>query len=134
MGDYERSTTVDLPAERVFAFLSDVENLPRYFDRMTQAHPAGGESVEVEAKLPPGAAADGPATVHGEAWFRVHEEDRRIEWGAEGEHEYHGELEVDGDDASSTVLVRVHTQHDEPDQINASLDQTLENITRLAGE
>ena len=47
MSDYERSTTVEAEADALFDYLSDVGNLPRYFSRMTEAEPAGGEAVHV---------------------------------------------------------------------------------------
>ncbi|MFN8076140.1 MAG: hypothetical protein U0Q15_12060 [Kineosporiaceae bacterium] len=133
MGDYHDSATVDLGADALFDFLSDVENMPKYVDRMQQAHPAHGEAVEVEASLPPEATGgEGPQTVRGEAWFRVDEASRTIRWGAEGDHHYEGELEVSGDGTTSVVDVRLHTEHDEPEAIQEGLAQTLANIRRLA--
>jgi hypothetical protein len=49
MADYERSQTVEAPAGALFEFLADVGNLPRYFEQMTAAEPAGGEAVRVTA-------------------------------------------------------------------------------------
>ena len=45
MAEHERSASVDAPASRLFDYLSDIQNLPRYFDSMTSAEPAGGEAV-----------------------------------------------------------------------------------------
>jgi hypothetical protein len=47
MADYERSQTVEAPAGALFDFLADIGNLPRYFEQMTSAEPAGGEAVRV---------------------------------------------------------------------------------------
>ena len=146
MGDYERSTTVDLPVDDLFDYLSRVENLPKYMSRMTEAHSVTGDEVEVEAKLEPSdvqgtdadgsggtseATPDGGRTVRGEAWFRIDADGRRLEWGAEGPHEYHGELQVSGSGSSSTVVVRLHTLHDDSAAVEDGLDDTLENIRRL---
>ena len=61
MEDYERSTTVDAPADELFEYLSKVENLPTYMDRMTSARNLPGDEVEVEAKIEPGdAGSSGP--------------------------------------------------------------------------
>jgi len=132
-----------------------VENLPKYMSRMTEAHSVTGDEVEVEAKLEPSdvqgtdadgsggsaqsggsggtsqATPDGGRTVRGEAWFRIDADGRRLEWGAEGPHEYHGELQVSGSGSSSTVVVRLHTLHDDSAAVEDGLDDTLENIRRL---
>jgi ribosome-associated toxin RatA of RatAB toxin-antitoxin module len=72
MADYERSQTVEAPAGALFEFLADVGNLPRYFEQMTAAEPAGGEAVRVTAVV------DGRER-EGEAWFRVDREAKRVE-------------------------------------------------------
>ena len=141
MGDYEGSTTVDAPVDDLFEFLSKVENLPRYMERMTEAHSLAGDEVSVEARIEPGDAGtdggqdggeDGGRTVRGEAWFRIDADHRTLEWGAEGPHDYRGELEVTATDDGSTVTVRLHTMHD-AEGIEDGLNRTLENVRRLAG-
>jgi hypothetical protein len=138
MGDYERSATVDAPVDDLFEFLSKVENLPRYMDRMTEAHSVTGDEVSVEARIEPGddgtdGTDDGERTVRGQAWFRIDADARRLEWGAEGPHDYRGTLEVSATDAGgSTVTVTLHTMHD-AEGIDDGLDGTLANIQRLAG-
>jgi hypothetical protein len=144
MGDYERSTTVNRPVDDLFDYLSKVENLPQYFSRITHAQSATGDTVEVDARLdedrqpddvpPPGdPVSDGERAVHGEAWFRIDADHRKLEWGSEGPHDYHGELEVDGDTGGSRVVVRLHTLHDDAESIEQGIDETLDNIRRLAG-
>jgi carbon monoxide dehydrogenase subunit G len=142
MGDYERSTTVDAPVDEIFEFLSKVENLPRYMERMTEAHSVAGDEVSVEARLEPedvGGAdpasgttdGDGGRRVRGEAWFRIDADNRRLAWGAEGPHDYRGELEVSPAGSGSQVTVRLHTTHEAPG-IEDGLDGTLANIQRIA--
>ncbi len=138
MADYERTTTVDAPADDLFEYLSKVENLPNYMDRMTSAHSLAGDEVEVEAKIEPGDAGGGSAgsggeqTVGGEAWFTIDADHMKLNWGAEGPHDYSGELEVTPDGAASQVTVRLHTMHDAPG-IEDGIEQTLANIQRIAG-
>jgi uncharacterized protein YndB with AHSA1/START domain len=138
MADYERTTTVDAPAEDLFEYLSKVENLPNYMERMTSAHNLPGDEVEVEAKVEPGDAGsggpqDGERAVAGDGWFRIDADTRTVLWGAEGPHDYHGQLQVTASgDAASTVTVRLHTTH-ETEAIQDGIDQTLANIQRLAG-
>jgi uncharacterized membrane protein len=138
MADYERSTTIDAPRDELFEYLSKVENLPQYFDRMTSARNLPGDAVEVEAKVEPGDAGsssddDGGRTVGGDAWFTVDADTRTIAWGSEGPHDYHGQLEVSGSgEAASTVTVRLHTTH-QAEGIEDGIDETLANIQRIAG-
>lgn len=61
MAEYERSATVRAPADALFAFLSDVRNLPRYFSRMVAAGPGRGAEVQTEAVLPDGTQVAGRA-------------------------------------------------------------------------
>ena len=130
MADYERAQTVEAPAGALFEFLADVGNLPRYFERMTAAEPAGGEAVRVRAEI------DGQAR-EGEAWFRVDREAKRVEWGSEGPNDYHGWLDVTGEGGGrSTVAVHVSTERveDRAEEINQGLDRTLGNVKRLIEE
>ncbi len=130
MADYERSQTVEAPAEALFQFVADVGNLPRYFEWMTSAEPAGGEAVRVTAEV------DGRER-EGEAWFRVDRGTRRVEWGSEGPNDYHGWLDVtDEGGGRSTVAVHVSTERveDRPDEIDDGIDRTLGNVKRLVEE
>ena len=138
MEDYQRSTTVDAPADELFEYLSKVENLPQYFDRMTSARNLPGDEVEVEARVEPGdagaaAGEDGERTVGGDAWFRIDADRMTVTWGSEGPHDYHGQLSVEpSGDAASTVTVMLHTTR-EAEGIEDGIDQTLANIQRIAG-
>ena len=121
MTDHEHTLQVDAPADRLFAYLSDVSNLPDYFTAMTSATPAEGEAVHVVAVV------NGEET-EGEAFFRVDEERRHLEWGAQGPHDYHGDLDVTGDDSSSEVRLHLHTQRGEAEQIDEGIKETLAAI------
>ena len=79
MADFQGTTTVDAADDVLFAFLSDVHNLPKYFARMTSAEPGEGNEVHTTAALPDG------SQVEGTAWFEVTDDSRHIAWGAEGE-------------------------------------------------
>lgn len=131
MGDYERSTTVRMPVDDLFEYLSRLENLPRYMSRMTRTRYVTGDDVEVEAAFGPG-DAEGAGSVTAEAWFRIDADRRRLEWGAQGPHDYHGELEVSEGGGGSTVVVRLHTMHDDVEGVEQGLAETLGNIERLA--
>lgn len=148
MGDYERSTVVDVDRDRLFEYLSRIDNLPQYMDRLTEAHSLAGDRVSVEARIEPGdvgsdgtgsngsnGSADGGTperTVHGEAVFRIDADNRVLHWGSEGPHDYSGELQVTQEDGGSRVTVKLHTLHDDADGILSGIEDTLANIQRIA--
>ena len=127
MADFRATTTVDAAEGALFDYLSQVQNLPHYFSRMTSATPGDGEEVHTTAQMPDG------TEVEGDAWFRVDESTQRIEWGSEGAHDYHGSLEVTGTSDGSRVEVQVHTSRVAGDdqEIPGALDETLATIKRL---
>ncbi len=128
MAEYTGTRSVDADGPTLFAFLSKVSNLPRYFPRITDAEPAGGEAVDVTAVIEP--AGQERHAVEAEAWFRVDERQQRVEWGSEGPNDYRGELEVTDDGEQSQVLLTLHTESDHP-EIQDSLDETLDTIAEL---
>ncbi len=124
MGDYEQSRDVDAPAQALFDYLADVRNMPRYFSSMTSAEPAEGEAVQVTAVV------DGKER-EGEAWFKVDRDRMHLDWGSEGPNNYHGRLDVTGDDAASRVSVALHTDNVEDQRIDQGLTETLDEVQRL---
>jgi uncharacterized membrane protein len=127
MADFNSTTTVDASPEDLFAFLSDVGNLPRYFARMKTAEPAGGNAVKTSAELPDG------SHVEGEAWFEVDQEAQHLSWGSEGPSDYHGDLDVRPDEHGAVVEVHLHTTRVEPGdhEVQQGLDATLDTIKTL---
>lgn len=128
MADFTGTTTVSVPATALFEYLSDVNNLPKYFARMTSARPGQGEEVTTTAKL-----ADG-TEVQGNAWFRIDKQAQRIEWGSEGPSAYSGSLDVNADGNGSSVRVRLHTTRvaDGDREVQDGITETLDNIKRQA--
>lgn len=134
MADYQKSTTVLVEPARLFDYLSDVENLPRYLPRLTSATPAGDGTVSVTARIEPD---DGPPReVQGEAWIRVIEAGRRLQWGATGPNDYHGELDVDSADQgrTATLTIRLHTERAEGEQVEQGLIEALAGLERAIEE
>lgn len=124
MGDYEQSRNVNAPAQTLFDYLADVRNMPRYFSSMTSAEPAEGEAVQVTAVV------DGKER-EGEAWLKVDRDRMHLDWGSEGPNNYHGRLDVTGDDAASRVSVALHTDNVEDQRIDQGLTETLDEVQRL---
>lgn len=101
MSEYEHTTTVNSDAKRVFGFVSDVNNLPRYLPTVTHAMPQGAERVRVQ----------GEAAGHrydSDGYYRVDTSRMRMEWGSDGENQYRGWLEVRNNDNDATAIVLVH--------------------------
>jgi carbon monoxide dehydrogenase subunit G len=128
VGTYQGTRAVAAGADAVFAFLRRVDNLPRYFPRITAAERTGDETVDVTAVIDP--PDEDEQTVSSEAWFRVDEERRQIEWGSEGPNDYQGDLEVTGSSEESRVSLALHTEADHPG-IQESLEETLDTVVRL---
>ncbi len=96
MAEYTDRIDVAAPADAVFAFVSDVENLPKYLPTVQHAHMQPGERVEV----------DGEANGHAYAsdgFFKVDAASRTMTWGSDGENDYSGKMTVTGDASRSTV-------------------------------
>lgn len=131
MGDYDNTITVDVPPARLFDYLADVRNLPRYMPRLTSAKPVGGDKVEVTAHLEDkDTPTPGEQDVEGEAWVHVLEAGKTLEWGAPGPHDYHGKLHVAPGDGgnSSTLSVELHTERAEGGHVDDGLRDTLQGI------
>ncbi len=119
--EHEHTQHVVAPPDRVFAALAGVGNLPRYVPQLTGAERLDGDKIKVQARY------EGH-TQEGEAWFRADEFARRIEWGAPT-GDYHGWIQVDGDEAGSRLTLFLVTAHgDAPD---TEVMGTLDAIRRL---
>lgn len=141
MAHHEASTTVDVAANVVFDYLSDLKHLPGYLPRMTEIHetaPIPAEAQGLEARQPRQpvhheveVTAEQPSgdTVRNEAWIDVIEENRTLRWGAPGEAGYRGELNVDFvADGTSRLTVRLDVDHPSNPAIDDALKHTLEGI------
>ena len=87
----------------MFAWVSDVNNLPHYLPPIKSAElKDGGDRVWLKGEIPD------QGEFENEGYFRVHEQERRMEWGAEVYRDYSGELSVsENGGGQSTVTVRL---------------------------
>lgn len=128
MSNYDSTITVDVPPDRLFDYLADVENLPTYMPRLKNASRRDGERVTITAHIDP---PDGPEQdVTSEAWIRVLEQGRILVWGTPGPSDYHGQLHVapGGEEGTSRLTVELHTEHVEGAQVDDGLRETLRGI------
>jgi hypothetical protein len=132
MGTYEHSTPVYVAPKRLYEYRANVDHLPEYIPRIKEAHTVDdSDTVDVAAEVQPVERSEG-LTVHSEAWLEVRDEGRRLEWGAPG-NEYRGELEVDETSSGESKLtVRLHTEDDDSDAVEASLIEAVQRIRTLA--
>lgn len=131
-GDFDESMSIDAPAEKVFDFVSNVNNLPKYLPTTRNALPQQGDRVRVQGQ------AEGHS-YDSDGYLRADREHFRLEWGAD-ERDYKGNLQVTprGERASE---VRVHLsfnprpgqtpvqQHGpSPDEVRSSIRDALRSI------
>ena len=96
MPEYTDRIDVGAPADAVFAFISDVENLPKYLPTVQGAHSHGTDRVEVDGK-----ANGHPYASTG--WFKVDPETKVMSWGSDGDNDYAGRMTVTGDAQAAEV-------------------------------
>lgn len=100
MNQYEHSITINSNPKQIFKFVSEIANLPRYLPTVTHAAPQGSERVRVQ-----GEAAG--QRYESDGYYRVDNAHQRIEWGSDGENEYHGWLKVTGDERKATITAHL---------------------------
>ena len=107
--EYEQSQAIEAPPGEVFAWLSDVGNLPEYLPPVVASSVVGpsaegvpGQRIRTTLEYPGG---DG-GTFEAEGYLAVDEGERRMEWGAEAGRDYSGWLTVAnrGEGASEVVV------------------------------
>ncbi len=143
MKEYEKQKQIQAPAGAVFAWLSDVSNLPHYLPPVKEAALTEESSSDVpgQRKVWMKVEIPGRYETEGEGYFSVDEDSRRMEWGAEWGRDYSGWLTVSEDgSAASTVTVHLNfgprsAQQEEdtsgdPDPFEEGIEATLESIRR----
>lgn len=146
MQEYEQSQKIAAPANEVFAWVSDVENLPKYLPPIKDAGIDGsaeggnpGEKVKMRVEIPD------RGEFESEGYFDV--DARTMRWGAESDRDYSGRLEVsEAGDGQSEVTVHLSfgprsvegeiqdQSSDDRNPLEESLTATLESIRRQIEE
>ena len=150
MQEYEQSQKIEAPAGSVFAWLSDVNNLPLYLPPVTGASVEGpsaegvpGSRIRTTLEYP----GEEGATFDAEGYLDVDEGARRMEWGAEVSRDYSGWLAVaesSGGASEVTVHLSFGERSAEPeisesspegqDPLAEGISATLESIRRQIEE
>ncbi len=118
MADYLARADVAAPASELFEYLSAVENLPHYFERMTSVTDNDDGTISVTADL-------GDRMVEGETWFEVDDDAKSLSWGSEGPNDYSGRLQVTGGATDSVVEVTLTTERAAGAELQEGLEQTV---------
>lgn len=130
MTEYTHDIRIAVPPALLFDYLCDVENVPRYMPRVTQAHAIGDGAVEVHAspRLADGSTVD----VQGSAWTRIDSPGRTMSWGSiGGRNNYKGTFDVDADGDGSRLIVRIRSERADGDAVRAGLKDTLTQIKTI---
>jgi uncharacterized protein YndB with AHSA1/START domain len=148
--DYEQSQAIDAPPNEVFAWLSDVGNLPKYLPPVVDSSVEGpsaqgspGQRIRTTLEYPGGEGG----TFEAEGYLAVNERERRMEWGAEAERDYSGWLTVanHGEGGSEVVVHLTFGERSAEPEIEAQspegehpfaegISATLESIRRQIEE
>lgn len=138
--EFEQSITVAASADAIFEFISNVKNVPQYLPTVKNAQPQQGERIRTQGQV-------GDRSYDSDGHFRVDKQAHRLEWGSDGENDYRGWLEVQGDGGSqSQVKVHIHyspkpevlqgmversPDHSFESVMNEGISKTLESIKRI---
>jgi len=148
--EYEQSQAIDAPPEQVFAWVSDVNNLPDYLPPVVDSSLEGpaaegvpGQRIRTTLEYPGGEGG----TFEAEGYLAVDERERRMEWGAEAGRDYSGWLTVaNRSEGGSEVVVHLSfgERSAEPeirerspegrDPLAEGISATLESIRRQVEE
>lgn len=130
MAEYTESIEVQAPPDALFAYLTDVRNIPLYMPRLSAAVPAADGTVDVTAQ--PITASGEQVEVHGSAWVKPGDDGRTFSWGSSGgRHGYHGQFVVAEAEGGSRLTVTVTTERAGGDSVVRGLRDTLERIRGL---
>lgn len=123
MADLTRTRPLTVDAQTAWDYLSEVSNLPSYFDSLTSAVVGKPGELHVTAETPGGHQ-------EGDAWLRADDSARRLEWGSENpDNDYSGWIEVHPDGDGCRVELGLHMQReDEDDSIGTTLDNLARNL------
>jgi hypothetical protein len=146
--EYEQTQVIAASPDEVFAWVTDVGNMPGYLPPIKEAAIEGesapgtpGEKVRMEGEIPDRGGFES------EGYLSVDEGARRMEWGAEVSRDYSGWLTV-ADDGAGGSEVTVHLSFGERsvageiqdessedrDPLQEAVGATLESIRRQIEE
>ncbi len=118
----ERTITVESSPEVVFAYVSDVGNLPDYVDQMVAAQRTGSGELHVAADV------EGRGHEEGDARFTADAATGRVEWAGGPQSHYAGWMQVEEAGSGSTVHLGLSVSDEDSASSEASVDRTLATL------
>ncbi|VFU10904.1 SRPBCC family protein [Methylocella tundrae] len=103
MPGFSAQIEIKAPAAEVFAFVSDINDMPRYLPTVEKANWSGEDRVHLE-----GAANGRPYAVDGR--LHIDADAMQMSWGSLERESYHGELQVFETDEGSELACRIEFQ------------------------
>jgi ribosome-associated toxin RatA of RatAB toxin-antitoxin module len=136
MSHYEHSITISRDPKRVFSFISDVGQMPRYFPLIRKIDQQGGGDERVQAEVEISGFRFSQA-----GFFKADQERQQIDFGSAGQETFRGWIRVTpGPDASAsdlTVHLGFNISPEQEKQIRqqfANLDALIRDSLRTAAE
>jgi hypothetical protein len=137
MAEFERSRLINVAPGDVFAFVSDVDNLPTFIPTVQAIEPQLDDRVRIRG------AIDGRSYID-DGWLHIDRDRRRLEWG-DDEHTYSGSLTIAGDNGGTQVVVHLSLPPyfkpsgrpitgeagNAPDLVEQSLEDALDSLRNL---
>lgn len=100
MPDFTQSRKMNVSADRVYEFISDVRNMPAYLPTTRHADSDGPGRVRVEGEVK-------GRTYNSDGYLRRVDDRHRVEWGSD-EGDYSGFLEAREGEDTTEVTVHLH--------------------------
>jgi uncharacterized membrane protein len=138
MQEFESATTINALPDHVFAFVSDLNNLPQYLPTVQRVQAESGNRIRIQGQMP-------GENYNETGFFYVDPQNQRMEWGSDGANGYQGWLQVQpisGNACEITVHLSFDPQGeslrkmdqrsgDRTQAINDGLEKTLQSIKKL---
>ena len=129
MCHYRHTATAALPADDVFAYLSDVRNLPEIFPSMVSAEPVG-ESGSGATEVAVESDVDGERSA-ARAWLLVDGKNRSLRWSSDGPEDCHATLSVTDTGAGECAIeVSLHTTGESAPEVQSGIETTIAQLTQ----
>lgn len=124
--EHEQTTRIPVAPDQLYRTIADVGSLTKFIPPLTSVRKTDAQHVEVEAQY------EGHEQ-HGQAWFRVDDEAKRVEWGSEGQP-YRGWMQVEPDGEGSKLTLHLHTERltsEHFGEVKGYVASTIESLRKL---
>ena len=126
MAEFSFTKTFDVPADRVWAFASDPQNLSRWLPTAQRSAAQGGDRVELAGESH-GHRYDKTAALEVDSGAHL------LSWSAPEDPGYEGWLEISGDDGRSRLMVHLSVPDDRPaagrtEEVERGMVQALDGL------